>query len=65
VNIVGLRLVQVPPVFGVKFTVLPTHTSVAPPKVGEAFTLKLLVEEQPVDVSVNVKVTVPAVKPII
>jgi hypothetical protein len=59
-----LLLVQVPPVFGVTFAVVPTHTAVAPANTGSAFTVKLTVAEQPVDVCVNVRVTVPAVKPV-
>jgi hypothetical protein len=33
-----LELVHVPPVLGVTFAVLPTHTDVAPPNTGRAFT---------------------------
>jgi hypothetical protein len=58
-----LLLIHVPPVVGVTVAELPTHTSFAPPKTGLALTVKLLLAEQPVAVSVKVKVTVPAVKP--
>jgi len=59
-----LLLAQVPPVLGVTFAVLPTHTAVAPPKAGTSLTVKDLVAAQPVLVSVNVKVTVPALTPV-
>src|SRR5690606_27454665 len=55
---------HVPPVLGVTLAVEPIHTLVAPPKVGEGFTVKLIVLVQPVEVLVNVKVTVPALTPV-
>lgn len=58
-----LLLIQVPPVFGVTFAVLPIHTSLAPPKVGFALIVKLFVAKQPVDVWVNVNVTDPILTP--
>ena len=58
-----LLLIQVPPVFGVTFAVLPIHTSLAPPKVGFALIVKLFVAKQPVDVWVNVNVTDPTLTP--
>jgi hypothetical protein len=59
-----LLLVQVPPEVGVTVAVLPTHTSFAPPNVGLAFTVKLLLDVHPVEVSVKVKLTIPALIPL-
>ena len=46
---------------GVSVIVLPSQTTVSPPNTGRLFTVTVdVVLEQPVAVSVNVKVTVPA-----
>ena len=62
----GLLLVHVPPAAGVRLPVLPTQTAAGAVTKG----LALIVTEevvfvQPVAVNVNVKVTLPAIKPVI
>src|SRR5436190_535369 len=61
----GSLLTQVPPVAGVKLIVLPTHTNVGPPTVGNAFTVtEEVVLLQFVVASVKVNVTLPAATPV-
>jgi hypothetical protein len=58
VAIAVLLLAQVPPVFGVTLAVLPTHTDVAPPNVGEPGTVLMTTLVLGAEVQVFVLVTV-------
>jgi hypothetical protein len=53
-----LLLVQVPPVFGVTFAVLPTQTSVAPPKIGAPGTTLMTTSALAAEVQLFALVTV-------
>jgi hypothetical protein len=64
----GLVLTHVPPVDGERLVVVPTHNKV-PPRIlttGLSPTVigVFILDEQPVDVSVNIKVAVPIAKPV-
>ena len=60
-----LLLVQVPPVLGDKFMVLPIHTAAGAVTTGNALTVtEDVVLLHPVDVCVKVKVTLPAAMPV-
>lgn len=59
-----LLLPHVPPVVGVTLAVWPTQAEVAPPSVGPAVIVVLMVLVQPVLVLVKVKVAVPAATPV-